>query len=152
MQKSKGVAFFGVAIIVLGVYNLIGIGNYRQFALMFKGLSNLVSISAYVFTILYGVCGIYCGIKILRLEDWARRAIIWLTVVSVISGLGLNRPVMSNFREMLFSGQLGVEPDMMSPVYRYAIAFTALVTLFEMSVIFFFTRPGVVKQFRPESS
>jgi hypothetical protein len=149
VERSKGITFYGIAIIAFGVYNLLGVGNFKQFSLMFKGLSQLATIVIYVFTILYGICGVYCGTKILKLEDWARKVIVGVTSISVILGLLLNRMVMSNFKQFLLSEQSGITPDLFGTVYKYAIALTVLVTLFELSVIFYFTRPDVVKQFKP---
>jgi hypothetical protein len=149
MERSKSVTFYGVAIIAFGVYNLLGVGNFKQFSLMFKGLPQLITIAIYVFTILYGICGVYCGTKILKLEDWARKVIVGVTSISVMLGFLLNRMVMSNFKEFLLSEQAGITPDMISTVYRYAIVLTVLVTLFELSIIFYFTRPGIIKQFKP---
>jgi hypothetical protein len=148
MEMSRGIRIYGIALVVYGVYNLVGIGSYGQFASMFKPLPPVVITAVYVFTILYGICGVYCGTKILKLEDWARKIIVALTTVSLISGLLLNRTVMANFKDFLMSGQAKVTPDMVGPVYTYAIVFTALAAFFELSIIYYFTRPGVIQQFR----
>ncbi|MEA3488778.1 MAG: hypothetical protein U9R44_00345 [Candidatus Omnitrophota bacterium] len=148
MEMSKGIKIYGIAVIVYGVYNLIGIGSFKQFSFMFQPLPSPVIAAVYIFTIFYGICGVYCGSKILRLEDWARKMILGLTVVSVISGLFLNRMVMANFRNFLMTEQSRVTPDMAGPVYTYAVVFTALVTIFELSIIYYFSRPGVIRQFR----
>ncbi len=151
MTRSKGITIFGIAIIVTGGYNLIGIGSYKQFALMLKGLDHFWVLALYVFTILYGICGVYCGTRILKLEDWARKVMVGLTTVSVISGFMLNKMVMANFRDFVSSSP-DFPPEMVGSAYTYAVIFTALVTLFELSVIFFFTRSGVVCQFKTRHS
>jgi len=152
MKRSGGVKFYGVALIVYGAYNLMGVGDYAQFAGMFKPLSGPIVLAVYLFTIFYGICGIYCGNRILKLEDWARRMMVGLTAVSVIAGFLLNRIVMKNFNLMLSSEASGVTPDMAPSVYRFAIIFTALVTLFELSVVYYFTRPAVAAQFKKHCS
>ncbi len=55
---------------------------------------------------------------------------------------------MSNFKEYLLSDEVKVPPDMFGAIYKYAIIFTVMVTIFELSVIFFFTRTGVKDQFK----
>ncbi|MGD2279137.1 MAG: hypothetical protein PVH45_03460 [Candidatus Omnitrophota bacterium] len=151
MERSTGVKAYGIAIIAYGVYNLLGAGGFKQFALMFKGLPNFVIFGIYVFTILYGICGVYCGSKILKLEDWARKFFVALTSMSVILGLSLNRLVTRNLKEFLLSDQTKITPDMFDAVYGYTIAIIVLATIFELSIIFFFTRPGVVRQFRSKN-
>lgn len=148
MKIARGIRVYGIALIVYGVYSLVGIGSYGQFALMFKPLPQVIVAAVYVFTIIYGICGVYCGTRILRLEDWARKIIVVLTTVSLISGLFLNRTVLANFKDFLMSGQVKITPDMVGSVYTYAIIFTALAVFFELSIIYYFTRPGIIQQFR----
>ena len=147
METARGIRRYGIALIIYGVYNLIGIGSFGQFAMMFKPLPQQVIFFVYVFTIFYGICGVYCGTRILRLEDWARKLVVGLTSVSVVSGLLLNRMVMGNFREYLASEASKLAPDMVAPVYKYAVILSALLTLFELSVIYYFTRPVITRQF-----
>jgi hypothetical protein len=148
MERSRGVTVYGIALIAFGIYNLLGVGNFKQFSLMFEGLAQFIIIALYIFTVFYGICGVYCGIKILKLEDWARKVMVALAAVSVILGFILNKTVLNNFKEFLSSGQAQVPPEMLGGAYRYAVIFIILVTIFELSVIFFFTRPGVIRQFR----
>ncbi len=144
---NKGIRVFGTLLIIYGVYNLIGIGNYRQFAIMFKGLPPVMTIGVYAFSIFYGICALYCGARILKLEDWARKVMVGLTSISVVLGFIFNRTVMTNFRDYLLSQAVNVPPELVGPVYRYMMVFTVLVTIFELSVIVFFTRHNVVSQF-----
>jgi hypothetical protein len=148
MEASKGVRAYGIALVVFGLYNLIGVGSYGQFSMMFRPLSASFVVSIYLFTIFYGICAVYCGTRILRLEDWARKVIVAMTSVSVISGLLLNRTVMANFKEFIMTEQSRVPPEIAGSVYNYAVIMTAVITLFELSVIFFFTRPRIVSQFK----
>ncbi|MGB2631059.1 MAG: hypothetical protein WBD24_02895 [Candidatus Omnitrophota bacterium] len=149
MGRSKGVTFFGFAIVAYGIYNLLGAGSFKQFSIMFKGMPGLGIVGLYAFTLFYGICCVYCGIKALKLEDWARKTIVVLASISVILGFFLNRMVIRNFKEFILSDQSGITSGMMNGVYNYTIIIIVLATLFEISVIFYFTRPGVVRQFRP---
>ena len=115
---------------------------------MFKGLLSVVTAASYVFSIVYGICGVYCGMKILRLEDWARKAMVALTSASIVLGIFVNKTVMLNFKEYLLSGKVPIEPEMVGPVYNCMIVLTVLVTLFELSIVFFLTRQKVIEQFR----
>ena len=148
MKRSRGITVYGSALIVLGMYNLISIGNYKQFCFMFRPLIPALIAAVYLFTILYSICSVYCGARILKLEDWARKTIVGLTSLSVLLGLFLNRIVMVNFKEFLLLDKSGITPDMIGPVYNYAVVIVALVTIFELSVIYYFTRRAVVSQFR----
>ena len=148
MERSRGIVIYGMAIVVFGFYNLLGAGDYGHFKTMFQPLPAFVITGIYFFTVFYGICGVYCGRKILKLEDWSRKLMVVLTVISVVSGLALNRIVMANFREFLQSGNINIPPDMIGPVSSYMVVLTVLITLFEMSVIYYFTRPGVAHQFR----
>ncbi|MFC1548922.1 hypothetical protein ACFL5E_03075 [Candidatus Omnitrophota bacterium] len=147
MEASKGVRVCGIAIIVFGIYNLLGVGAYKQFSMMFQPLPKIIILSLYLFTVFYGICGVYCGTKILRLEDWARKVIVALTTINVISSLLLNRTVMANFKVFIQTEQSRVPPEIASDIYIYAVVLTAVVTIFELSIIYFFTRPKVIEQF-----
>jgi len=148
MERPRGITILGTAVILYGAYNLLGLGNYSGFAGMFKPLPPLVVRALYGFSVLYGVCAVYCGTRILRLENWARRLMVGITTVSVILGFLLNGTVMRNFRELIASGKVELPPDMAGSAYLYAAVIMALVTLFELVVVFYFTRPKVVETFK----
>lgn len=148
MKNCKGIKVFGSAIMVYGIYNLAGLGDYWQFSVMFRPLPSFAVIPLYIFSILYGICGVYCGLRILRMEDWARRLMVGLTSVSVVIGLCFNRLVMANFEKLLLSGQLIIPPDEIGAVYTVTVIFIGLVTMFELFLIYYFTRPGVIAKFR----
>ncbi len=148
MEKTRGMTIFTTAVMIFGVYSLLGAGNYASFALMFKGVNGAAVRGIYLFTVFYGICGVYCGSRMLRAEDWARKMVVVLASMSVILGFALNGTVFANFKEFLASGKAGVRPDEVPAFYRYAVILSALVTAFEISVVFYFTRPSVKKQFR----
>ena len=148
MGSAKLIRVFGIAVVLYGVYNLLGIGNFRQFAVMLAGIPHLAVLVVYAFSIFYAVCCVYCGTKIMKGEDWERKMVVALTSVSVLLGFILRGTVMANFREYVFSQSAKVPPDMANSVYIYTVIFTILATLFELAVIVVFTRRGVVEQFR----
>ncbi len=148
MEKTRSTTIYAAAVMVFGAYSLLGAGSYASFALMFKGTNDAVVRGIYIFTVFYGICDIYCGSRMLRVEDWARKMVIILASMSVVLGFVFNGTVFANFKEFLTSGKAGVPPDEALIFYRYAVIFSALVTAFEISVVFYFTRPSVKKQFR----
>ena len=149
MKSDKWIRIYGTAVILYGVYNLIGIGNYRQFTVMFKGIPGFATVLIYLFSIIYGICGVYCGSRILKFEDWARKAVVGLTSTSVALGFMLNKTVMFNFREYILSQKAAIPPELAGPVYRYMVVFIVLLTVFELSIIVFFTRHNIVNRFKP---
>ena len=148
MERTKGVTIYAVLIIIYGAFNLLGSGNFSQFSMMFKPLAAPVILAAYVFTILYGVCGVYCGIRMLKLDEWARKAVVIMTAISVITGFFMTRTAMANYKEFILSGEAGVPAGTEAVTYNYVVAFIILATLFELSIVFFLTRPNVVNQFK----
>ena len=148
MNSAKLIRVFGVAVILYGVYNLLGIGNYKQFAVMLAGIPHLAVLLVYAFSIFYAVSCVYCGTRVMRHEDWARKMVLVLTSASVLLGFLLRGTVMANLREYVFSQNANMPAGMAGSIYNYAVAFTVLATLFELAVIVFFTRRSVVEQFR----
>ena len=148
MTRVRGINVYSTAVMMFGVYTLLGSGSYGNFSSMFKGLNGAVVMVIYSFTVFYGICGIYCGSKMLKLEDWARKMVIAVTSTSVLMSFAINRTVFENFKVFLASGKAGVAAEQAVPVYRYAVILAALVTLFEISVVFYLTRPSVRKNFR----
>lgn len=148
MEKTKGMTIYITAVMIFGAYSLLGAGSYSGFALMFKGVNGLAVRGIYIFTVFYGICDIYCGSRMLRAEDWARKMVVVLTSMSVVLGFVFNGTVFASFKEFLASGNAGVQPGQALTFYRYAVILSALVTAFEISVVFYFTRPSVKKLFR----
>ncbi|MDD5634041.1 MAG: hypothetical protein PHW46_02055 [Candidatus Omnitrophica bacterium] len=151
IQECKGISRYSTAIVIYGLYILVGAGNYRQFLIMFKGLDPFLVYVIYFFTVLYGISCLYCGVKIRKLEDWARKLMIIMTAISVASGLFLNRIAISNMRIYLLSGREAIPANVVETVFISSVIITAFTALFELSIIFFFTRPGVVREFSSES-
>jgi hypothetical protein len=150
IDRTRSVRAYAFAVIFFGIYNLLGTGNFQSFAMMFKGVSVLGVWCIYVFTVFYGICDVYCGTRIMRLEDWARKVAVFVTFVNVVLSFVFNKTVFANFRIFLDSGKAGIAADKVPSLYKYAVILAALVTLFEISVVFYFTRPSVKKMFRGE--
>lgn len=145
---GKGIKYFGIALIVFGFYNLLGGLNYEHFALLLGGVPGIWIRPIYLFAVFYGICCVYCGFKILKLENWARNLIIILSAVSVLLGAVFTGTIMENFRVFLSTPDSGVPPDAADIIFRYTVIVTVILNLFELSVIYFFTRPEVASRFR----
>ena len=148
MSKPKGIKYLAIAVMVFGAYNLLGVGSYKNFAIMFKPLPAFIIISIYAFTVLYGICGVYCGSRMLRFENWARQIVVGMTALSIVLSFVLNGTVMRNFKELIASGEVEIPPDMTGSIYVYAAVIMAIVTLFELAIVFYFTRPKIVEAFK----
>jgi hypothetical protein len=145
---TRWIKAFATAIVLYSVYNLAGTGNYKNFSGMFKGLPAVVPMLYYIFTVFYGISGVYCGMKMLKFEAWARKVMVIFASVSVVSGFVLNSTIIGNFKALIFSPGSNIPPELTSAVYRYAVIFTAVTTIFEIAVVFFFTRPSVIEEFK----
>ena len=108
MEIPKSIRIYSAGVVALGVYNLLGAGSYDGFAPMFRGFPAAVAPLVYVFTVFYGISGVYCGSRMMRLEDWARKMMVALTSMSVITGFMLNRRVFENLKEFVSSELAGV--------------------------------------------
>lgn len=148
MTRTRGISAYATAIMIFGVYNLLGSGSYGNFSAMFKGLNSAVVAGIYAFTVFYGICDVYCGSKMLKLEDWARKMVVGVTSISVILSFVLNKTVFTNFKDFISSGKAGVSLEQSGAIYKSAVILAALVTVFEISVVFFLTRPAVRRQFK----
>ena len=148
MERSRGVTIFAIVIIGYGTFNLLGLSAYKNFTTMLEGIPHFFIPAIYAFTCFYAMCGIYCGLRILKLEDWARKFMVALTSISVVLGLLLNRTTLANFKIFAASSESQLSPDMVSDAYMYAVILVVFSTIFELALIYFFTRPQVANQFQ----
>ena len=84
----------------------------------------------------------------MKLEDWARKFMVALTSISVVLGLLLNRTTLANFKIFAASSESQLSPEMVSSAYMYAVILVVFSTIFELALIYFFTRPKVANQFQ----
>jgi len=139
---------YSVAIICYGAFLLVGVGTFNQFSVMFKGIPVFWMVAVYSFNVLYGICNVYCGSQLLKGEDWARKVVVGLTSANIVISFILNKTVMTNFKEYVFSAASKIPPDMAGPLYSYTIFFVIMTTLFELGAVVLFTRPSVIARFR----
>ena len=146
-RRASGISFFGAAHIIYGIINLFGLNNYKDFKNLLTGYPNALIFLIYGFGIFYGIMCIFCGTKILKLEDWARGTAVILVIISLFLGLFTNPVALKNVRILYEQGQQlgGASLD---AVIRGFILFAVIFTLYELAFVFYFTRGKVKEQFK----
>lgn len=146
MKEPKGwIRAFSIALILYGAFNLLGYSKYDSFKMLCNGLPEMLIFAAYVYGVGYGIMSILCGTKIMRLEDWARKTAVVLVFISLVLGLLLTPTVLKNLSSY-FDMISGVGP--FEDFKRLYVVFSIIFTLFEISLIYFFTRPKIKKYFK----
>lgn len=143
----SGIRMFAVAHIIYGIFNLFGLNNYKDFKNLLTGYPEAVIFIIYGFGIVYGIMCIFCGSKILKLEDWARRIAVILVIASLFLGLFTNPVALKNIRTFYGYGQQfgGADPE---AVIKGFLLFAIFFTLYELAFVFYFTRGRVKEHFR----
>ncbi|OGW76093.1 MAG: hypothetical protein A2Z72_01885 [Omnitrophica bacterium RBG_13_46_9] len=145
-RHSSGIKIFAIALVIYGVITLLGLGSYSDFKLLCKGFPQAVIFIIYIFAVGYGILGILCGSRILRMEEWARKTAVMLVLMSLLLGLLMN-PVMFRNLEGFYAekGQAAAGLDLIIKSY---ILSTIIFTLFELSFVYYFTRTRIKELFR----
>jgi len=147
MEKPvRGIRIFGFMLVAYGILTLLGLGSYSDFKLLLKGLSDVFILSIYAFSVGYGILCVLCGTRILRLEEWARKTAVKLVLISLLLGLFLNTTVFRNL-ENVYALKESAELTL-DTVRKSYVVFGVIFTLFELSFIYYFTRPAVKAQFK----
>jgi uncharacterized membrane protein YsdA (DUF1294 family) len=141
----RGIRIFAIAFIIYGVFNLMGLASYNDFALLCKGWPRFAVSGIYAFGILYGILGIFCGSKILKHEDWARKTAIMLVLASLLVGLFTTPVIFRNLEHFYLAKGEGTTFDAVRGSFLVS-AF--LFTSFELSFVFYFTRSRVKALFK----
>jgi hypothetical protein len=143
----KIMKMFVIAFILYGVVNLLNTSSYKDVEIIYAGLPGNVIFSIYIFMLLYGIFGILCGIRMLKLENWARLTAVVFVLISVTLGLFIT-PValknISNFCAMQANGA-NLSYEAMANTSKF---FSIIFTLFELAFVYLFTRPGVKEYFK----
>lgn len=148
MTKMNGIKIYASSLIFYGAYTLLGATSYQQFSKVFMDFPTPAIFSVYLFTVLYGVCCVYCGLRLPKLENWARKTIIIAATISIVLGLSLNPMLSRNIRHLVDSGVIETSTISSDVMVRIMFFLTALLTMYELSVIYFFSRRSVKSMFR----
>ncbi|HNX90761.1 MAG TPA: hypothetical protein PKY78_02825 [Candidatus Omnitrophota bacterium] len=147
MGMSGWIKIYAGVVVGYGFYMLLGAADFSYVSSLMKGLPYFAILAIYAFMVLYGVTGVYCGMRMMRFENWARRVIVVMTSVSLIQGFLIGNLVMSNFKEFVMSGKAGLPVQDAGMAYQAAAFMTVISTILEISILVFFTRGSVIKSF-----
>lgn len=161
-KRSKGVTFWGWVFIIFNIIGLLGVINpaYQKYYGVGILIIGIVSCVAYL------ICGIY----ILKLNEYARKAAIFLGIISVFSMPLLFKPVLNipisedydakakqRITEQLkpeYQQKALENLEKSKELFRKALPIIFIVIfgvpclIFELIPIYFFTRPKVKEQFK----
>ena len=143
----SGIRIFAVTHIIYGIINLFGSNNYKDFKELLTGYPNAAIFIIYGFGISYGIMCIFCGSKILKLEDWARNTAVILVITSLFLGLFTNPVALKNIRTLYGHGQQFGGADL-DTVIKGFLLFAIVFTIYELAFVFYFTRGKVKEHFR----
>jgi len=163
-KRSKGVTFWGWLFIIGSVLGLLAIMINFEKQTQFAGIGRIS------FNIIFSLAYVLCGFFILRLNDTARKAAIILGTVSIILLPSFLTPILNlTHPESYYEKRKQMITEQMKPEYQqkaledlkidrevgkkamliFVIAIYLIPSLiFDLSSIFFFTRPTVKEQFK----
>jgi hypothetical protein len=151
ITRSKGVVIFAVTLIAFGAFGsfllilslaLISLKDFPQLkGLMPSGMISLPLfwISSFLNLLIY-VSWVVCGIGTLHLHDWARQALRVVMAVYIIN-------MMINICLNIFLAE-----EVMSKVpLGYLMTGIGISICYYLSVVYFFSHPNIVRQFKYKS-
>lgn len=147
MKLSSGVKVYAASLIIYGLYVMFGMGTFSQFSLLFMTQTRSVSLSLYCFLMVYGVICLYCGTRLFKSANWARRTVLVFVTISIILGIFFSPTAIRNISFLAYTGQLYIPVGPVEQAVRAAVLLTFLFSAYELSLIFFFTRKKIKKQF-----
>ncbi|MGD0336517.1 MAG: hypothetical protein ABSB18_05390 [Candidatus Omnitrophota bacterium] len=132
-KRSKGITNFGMFIIICALSSLF---------------SRLIESRLTIYPAILAILLLILGIYILKLKEWARKAIIYYSIYSIISvffimvAYKLGLPLRgSDLRDITATYQ--------TPVMKIVVISVLIITnLLSLLIIYFFTRPKVKEQFK----
>lgn len=83
--KSKGVLFFSILIILVSIFDLIWIIDFRRYHLLFYNLPKTIVFIRYIFSILLRLILIISAIGVLFYKDIFRRIIIFISLFNIFT-------------------------------------------------------------------
>lgn len=145
-KPTQGVRTLIIMLIIYGVINLLGAANYKDIKMLCTGLPSAVIFAIYIFGVAYGVSCIFCGTKMLRLEDWARKTAIVFTFISLLLGL-LLMPLAQKNLSVFYPTNIAWQDVSLGVLKKITMTFNVIFVAFELAFIYFFTRPRIKEHF-----
>jgi len=148
---NQGIKVFSIIFVIYGALNLLNYTSYNDFAVLCSGLPRFLVVLTYSYGVAYGIVGILCGTKIMKLENWARKTAIGFVLASLVIGLFLT-PVVFNNTKTFYAEKMMTANISADDFTRTFLLFTIIFTLFEISFVYYFTRPSIISFFKREGS
>ncbi|MDD5439591.1 MAG: hypothetical protein PHS37_05335 [Candidatus Omnitrophica bacterium] len=142
----KKIRFLAIILVIYGILNLFSYSNFSEFTGMMTGFPKTLIVALYGFGILYGMMSILCGMRMVRLEDWARRTSVVFVLISLASGLLVTPRVLKNLKG-IYAANAGRVSFNESDMIAAYVFFAALFTFYEIMFVYFFTRVDVKEYF-----
>jgi len=143
----RKIRVFGTIFIFYGILNLVTYSNYQDFARVSNGLPALLVRFLFCFGIAYGVVGVLCGTRILRLEEWARRTALIFVAFSLVSGIFVAPVTIGNMKKMFEALPQPVTASVSDMLNAY-VFIAGIFTFFELLFVYFFTRQDTGHYFK----
>lgn len=147
------VILFGIILIVTSLWQICAaIPAWPVYAKLHSALPEWMIHVRYVGSYLFRIIGLSCGIGLLFRVNWVRKFLVWFSWYCLIT-----LPLRHTYSAMLpYAGHVYLYHPMsislkaftwLNVVIRWIIDGT-----FSIAVIYYFTRPNVVKQFKGEET
>jgi hypothetical protein len=173
-KRSAGIIILAVFTILLSIIRLISTGS------IFPGFSNIVPAPALTVIVVYSLASniayIISSVNILRLKDWARRFLVYLTIIQACYMMIVSMPLAGRSIESMKSSpeslervrqgylaipeELRLERDIEKDtyaemvfmyMYRMSRMVNTVSLIYLFIVIFYLTRSKVKRQFLPHT-
>jgi len=150
-KRSRGVTIFAVLLIVGSIHKLIGLSDYNYYVLMFQHLPSDLIITRYTFSIALRILGFSIAMGILMLNEFSRKVIVILSFCTILT-IYWKHPLQVFTNLAVHVGQNTPSFEgvtLLNPVFPIVamIFYSIWDIMFSCSMIYFFTRPNVKKQF-----
>ena len=161
VQPSRGVVFFGWLFIITSLLQLRFLINERQMYLYFYSyMPPWMMLLRYSFSWFQRLLGLLAGVGILTLREPARKlalVIAWFTILTVFwkhpyAGYKLHTQYLDKTVLPMLTQVFGPFPITFSSLTVWSMVLNWLCEIaFDGALIYFFTRPSVKQQFKPNA-
>ena len=151
--RSKGITFWGYLLIVSSLFQLAVLisGGYAHYAYLHQEYPTNTILIRYWFSWIIKIAGIVAGIGVLKLNDWCRKLAIFNSLVTVLTvhlkhtyaAYSLHTKYLDQTMGGMFHGI-----TFSSLTWPALVIQRAIDIIFGILLIYFFTRPQVIKQFK----
>ena len=144
--RPRGVTILGVLLISLSVDQILGSRNFSYYSFMFQQLPHHLILARYCLSLISRGCVIFLGVGLLQMKAWARKGALLLGLV-LLGGFPWKHPIyvfinLAELTEQHLPGNIVIDP------WVGYVFYVGLDILFALLMLFYFSRPGVKRQFQ----